>query len=368
CTGSGKEANPFDDLCIDANIDTLTEKKKSFIQNCDSLNIQTLLGRATCSVEITTCLANPFDTTGEGCDPAAYEDVLADFCADPTTTFNNNCRDGMHGDAGAVNTAREQLALSCRTAGNTGCSQPINGINGLSVADCSANPYLTTDGCFENDAFVTERMRFTMCVTAGTSFDTLCDIEDKPNTHVGTVTAIRVARGTNCAGLDVDARDGRCGNEDGIGGTYIAAYCATGNTVGAHNNARDCPTTAYADANPNLSQSDNVALADFTASNTNQPLNSTGTALLPAFAAPQNPLSEHGDANFIVGLRDSLLLTPFAGQTLSNDSTLTLGALADTPAPTNDGFALGTITTTVTSAQKLYVGFLSNTSLGNPVT
>ena len=27
CTGSGKEANPFDTLCKDANIDTLTEKK-----------------------------------------------------------------------------------------------------------------------------------------------------------------------------------------------------------------------------------------------------------------------------------------------------------------------------------------------------
>ncbi len=287
--------------------------------------------------------------------------MLAHFCAAPASTFDDNCIDGTHGAMGAVNTARKNLAFSCRTGSNTGCGQFIGGNDEITVAACTANPYLITDGCDENEAFATERTRFAMCADATDDpFNGLCDIESNPATQESTAISIRKARGTVCVGLSAAERITKnCGDEI-TPDDYIRVYCQEEPT--AANNHRDCPTTAYKNENPNLGASDDVSLADFNTSNKNQPLNAEGTALLTGIIATgEADESANPKANFIVG--DS------AGLSLGTSATTNP---ANTPArdlkldDATDGFAI--VSAGATGERRHYVGILSGTNLGNPVT
>ncbi|MCA8834352.1 MAG: hypothetical protein K8953_04625, partial [Proteobacteria bacterium] len=108
------------------------------------------------------------------------------YCTTPATTFTDGCAtDGSHDGAnGMVLAVRKALAETCRDGTSAGCTQPADGLSGKSVAECSANPYDTTDtlSCANNPAFTTERMvRNDLCISSTSEptsnpFDGLCEV------------------------------------------------------------------------------------------------------------------------------------------------------------------------------------------------
>ncbi len=292
-------------------------------------------------------------------------------CTTPATTFKTGCVTTGEHDESAGNTVlavRKTLTLDCLLGGiknptdgvlGDDCKEPIAGDGGtISVAECNRNPYLKTDNCNTNDAFVDRRMsRDSTCNNPGSSFDSACDIESESATQEDAATKIRVARGRAC--LDGYTEDGGatpalCGNEN-TNGDYIAAYC---NDPAQVNNIANCPMT-YATANP-VQSGDvaNVALL------TSKALNAEGQELLTILE--KNTTSDtHAAANFIQGDNASLNLAN-GNVSTENNALLTLGALEDPTRQTEHGFALGS--SFHTSGQKLYVGLLAGTDLGAPLT
>ena len=291
-------------------------------------------------------------------------------CTTPATTFKTGCVTTGEHDESAGNTVlavRKTLTLDCLLGGiknptdgvlGDDCKEPIAGDGGtISVAECNRNPYLKTDNCNTNDAFVDRRMsRDSTCNNPGSSFDSACDIEGESATQEDAATKIRVARGRAC--LDGYTEDGGatpalCGNEN-TNGDYIAAYC---NDPAQVNNIANCPMT-YATANP-VQSGDvaNVALL------TSKALNAEGQELLTILE--KNTTSDtHAAANFIQGDNASLNLAN-GNVSTENNALLTLGALEDPTRQTEHGFALGS--SFHTSGQKLYVGLLAGTDLGAPL-
>ncbi|MCA8835647.1 MAG: hypothetical protein K8953_11245, partial [Proteobacteria bacterium] len=107
---------------------------------------------------------------------------------------------------------RKALAETCRTSDMAdGCAQAADGLSGKSVADCSANPYDTTDtlSCAENPAFTTERMvRNTLCISSeepsSNPFDALCGVFPMINTQrVAYCNTPTTAWEDRCSGSDV---------------------------------------------------------------------------------------------------------------------------------------------------------------------
>ena len=94
-----------------------------------------------------------------------------------------------------VNVARARVALACNvevTTGIDGCDTFANGVDGATVATCSANPFSGTDGCGANIAF--NGIRTGICTTEATSFNPNC----ADATYAGSA-AVRAALIAKCA-------------------------------------------------------------------------------------------------------------------------------------------------------------------------
>nr|MCA8835253.1 hypothetical protein [Pseudomonadota bacterium] len=84
-----------------------------------------------------------------------------------------------------ANSARKTLANSCsQDPSPTGCGNSITGVaSGISVRDCVAKPYATTDGCNTNKAIDGVRLALDYkCLSGGTNpFDGDCTSSEYPN-------------------------------------------------------------------------------------------------------------------------------------------------------------------------------------------
>ncbi len=261
--------------------------------------------------------------------------------------------------AAGADSVRSRLAASCAddpaSSQRPRCTQPLNGVSGITVNDCGKNPFLKTDICSKNVAFDQVRIdRSNTCTTALFSFATKCNIAqaDVPNTDTTYLGKLALARGEACATGVEGAIN--CGLEaDGAGITnYLGTYCNAGdNTATARDNLTHCPVR-YAGKNPTTNAPVTVDSLTGTA------LNATGTALLPTFIATRMAnATDNAPSNFIVGGTDKLNL----GQSQTNDKTLQLSAL-DESEDDNSGFAVASIGST-----NSYVGLLSETNLGRPL-
>ena len=170
------------------------------------------------------------------------------------------------------------------------------------------------------------------------------------------------ARGRACLDGYVDSTTGqrpaRCGYENNVGkDVYI--YCES---VGFRN-VKECPT-AYARNNPAVSS---VSLADFTRTGKNQPLNSDGTAPLTTIVASGGASLADTDSNLITGGADSLDLG-LADNKTSGHGIVRLSRIGDHH-DSDSGFATagGFIDNGGTDVYKQYVGLLSGTDLGAPL-
>ncbi|MCA8834743.1 MAG: hypothetical protein K8953_06605, partial [Proteobacteria bacterium] len=100
----------------------------------------------------------------------------------------------------------------CRIDGGAdGCAQPADGLNGQTVAQCSANPYDTTDttvNCADNLAFNAERTaRNTLCTSAPSGsdpFNGLCDV------FTGGSRDIVAQRTAHCSTSRINPWDVKC--------------------------------------------------------------------------------------------------------------------------------------------------------------
>ena len=143
-----------------------------WLTTCNSENVADINSRIS-DARATICIENREIITGG-----------ADGVADRMSLFNSACNGLAHSTNGlTVALARIALAEMCRTNDMAdGCDQPADGLNGKSVADCSANPYDTTDtlSCAGNDAFNAERTARNNLCTSSTSgsdpFNALCDV------------------------------------------------------------------------------------------------------------------------------------------------------------------------------------------------
>ena len=186
---------------------------------------------AKCTKAIDDCNDNPFSQTafnGGACDALAFAGAFVPHCEKPenawedrcnafvgqggvmatrtmicttaATSFTKGCVDGTHGAMGAVDGAQEALALTCvDTPDADGCTNPVNGVSGTTVADCSANPFSTTLGCFDNGIFEKQRVaRISLCTVAATSFNELCKKLDVAGTNETRLGDIAIARTNFC--------------------------------------------------------------------------------------------------------------------------------------------------------------------------
>ncbi|MCA8834323.1 MAG: hypothetical protein K8953_04480, partial [Proteobacteria bacterium] len=262
--------------------------------------------------------------------------------------------------AAGADSVRGFLARSCAddpaSSGRPRCTQPLNGVSGITVNDCGKNPHLKADICFKNVAFDQVRISLVSTCTAPLfSFATKCDVAqaDVSKTDATYLNKLALARGEACA-TGVAGATG-CGVEaDGAGITnYLGTYCNAGdNTATARDNLTHCPAR-YAGKNP-VNDGDLANVATLT----EKALNATGTALLPTFIADGAAnATDDAPSNFIVGGAGALNL----GQSQTNDKTLKLSAL-DESEDDNSGFAVASIGST-----NYYVGLLSETNLGRPL-
>nr|MCA8834143.1 hypothetical protein [Pseudomonadota bacterium] len=127
------------------------------------------------------------------------------FCETPDKTYTTGCTTAI----GNVLDVRRQLALSCSGAGSggNGCGQLITATGTITVATCSANPFLTTDGCNTDTGFDTERTtRRALCTTAGATFapfDSKCNPATATDaTYLSDVATARDSYCADTAGFD----------------------------------------------------------------------------------------------------------------------------------------------------------------------
>ena len=185
---------------------------------------------AKCTKAIDDCNDNPFSQTafnGGACDALAFAGAFVPHCEKPenawedrcnafvgqggvmatrtmicttaATSFTKGCVDGTHGAMGAVDGAQEALALTCvDTPDADGCTDSVNDM-GTTVAQCSANPFSTTLGCFDNGIFEKQRVaRISLCTVAATSFNELCKNLDVAGTNETRLGDIDIARTNFC--------------------------------------------------------------------------------------------------------------------------------------------------------------------------
>ncbi|MGU9962827.1 MAG: hypothetical protein ACNYPD_01840 [Candidatus Halichondribacter symbioticus] len=163
-------------------------------------------------VDIATARAThcttPESSFNDRCLNEAYPDTLAlreSFCTQPVNLFTKVCTDA--GVAGG-NSARTALAELCSTnAEAAGCNQFVDGISGLTIAQCSANPFNTNNGCDDNTSFTALRTtRTTLCETVGEQFNPLCNDFDDIDT--ARTTYCTVGAGSFDADCELGHADG----------------------------------------------------------------------------------------------------------------------------------------------------------------
>ncbi len=283
-------------------------------------------------------------------DVASASDYVGGFVA---ASAEVNCTaDGTPFDVGCTNNAaaRAALATSCRSGqggsrhGTVACSQFINGVDGLTIAECIHRPHRTTSGCNTNPAFVPERRSIVwLCTHPMYAFSYQCD--PFPDTQAGHQATINAARG----GLCIAAGDGFipprglvCGSET-TADSLIKDYCES--TAGLTNLA-ECPKN-YVTANGDAAEVSVPAIG----TGENQLLNSDGSGALTVIPAVPPQGTSFYATNFIGIAAGSI--TP-----LTLNSTHKGLRLADE----EDGFAFG-----ISGTKKLYIGLLAGTSLGAPL-
>ena len=245
--------------------------RKDLVDDCLEENPAPENG-ATCTDAIKACIDNPFSQTafnGEPCDAAAFinaflphcektanaweadcnayvgqGEVMATrtaICETPATSFRAGCEDGAYAGT-ARDTAQETLALTCvDTPDADGCTNPVDGVSGTTVAQCSANPFSTALDCFGNNIFEKQRVaRINLCTEAANSFNPLCGIFDEvAGTNKDRLGGITMARDTYCretsdpADIDgncVDIKDMFCDGAD-AGDKPHADVCGTDNVA-----------------------------------------------------------------------------------------------------------------------------------------
>ena len=241
--------------------------RKDLVDDCLEENPAPENG-ATCTDAIKACIDNPFSQTafnGEPCDAAAFinaflphcektanaweadcnayvgqGEVMATrtaICETPATSFRAGCEDGAYAGT-ARDTAQETLALTCvDTPDADGCTNPVDGVSGTTVAQCSANPFSTALDCFGNNIFEKQRVaRINLCTEAANSFNPLCGIFDEvAGTNKDRLGGITMARDTYCrettdpADIDgncVDIKTAFCDGDD-AGDKPHAAVCGS---------------------------------------------------------------------------------------------------------------------------------------------
>ena len=165
-TANGCDTNVGFDATRTARTALCAASATPFDRLCDSL-VDIATARTTHCTTAETSFA-------ENCNDPAYpktDDVRTSFCTQPANLFISLCS-GVTG----VSNARTALALACfENAASAGCSQFVNGISGLTIAQCSANPFNTANDCHDNTSFIALRTaRTTLCETSAQYFNPLC--------------------------------------------------------------------------------------------------------------------------------------------------------------------------------------------------
>ena len=257
-------------------------------------------------------------------------------CSEDGTPFHVDCPNNP--------AEQKKLANACFAGGvkhgTPQCNQFINGVDGLRIADCNANPYRTTSGCAGDPAFVeARRIHRAFCVSTAGNFDIKCDILS--DTETDHIRIIHLVRGRACVrgGDSFNPPRGVCGSEETAG--YIQDYCGTAEGTAS----TEVCKMAYSLANPTLALVD----VSWLGSRLRKSATDTATVIAEGMANTEND----DPANFIVGGAGAL----DTGLTQTNDDTFRLNEL-DNRADANSGFAVAIAT------QKYYVGLLSGTALG----
>ncbi|MGU9963369.1 MAG: hypothetical protein ACNYPD_04595 [Candidatus Halichondribacter symbioticus] len=346
----GTNVNPFASVCAVAIAGSLDTVQQTFcggtartathsVNECNGILDGLCMGAN--SVKTGQGAAG-YDCLGDSTTNVAAERVS--FCETPATTYTTGCTTLI----GEVLVVRKQLALDCVATGvsGTGCGQEV--ATGLTVATCSANPFLNAcevSGVIE--AFNPVRSaRKTLCTTAATSFDPLCNNLLSNPGETATLTFmgdLEIARGRGCLDSVQGATD--CGAENDGSGDYVDVYCnAKGITDIANcplNYASQNATTVTAVTVPGIGTGEN------------QLLNSDGSDALTVIAANGADDTNDADANFIGITGGTALLASGAGHNNFNGLVL---------ADTVSGFDFARSAT-----NKLYVGLSEDTNLGAPL-
>ncbi len=190
--------NPFDTNC-DINVydrevrarltngDTITELQTSRIAECRTrptgANFDKLcngFANGATGGTIVDCLANPFNRSND-CNNnpgfGAERDARTTLCTATGTLFDSLC-DNLDPTEGLnVERTRITLAEACVNNPQTeGCDVFINGQDGLTVAQCSANPSIADNNCNTDEAFNSVRStRTSLCSVGAQRFNSLCD-------------------------------------------------------------------------------------------------------------------------------------------------------------------------------------------------
>ncbi|MCA8833636.1 MAG: hypothetical protein K8953_01000, partial [Proteobacteria bacterium] len=127
---------------------------------------------------VAMCNTDPFLDTGCGASPLFNAGRMS-ICTTDATSFHAGCSEATYTGTDA---ARTSFAEACAAGTVTaGCDTAyLNGVDGLTVATCNANPFDTANDCATNSAFDAERTaRNTLCAAdASTAFDTRCEIAE----------------------------------------------------------------------------------------------------------------------------------------------------------------------------------------------
>ncbi|MCA8833536.1 MAG: hypothetical protein K8953_00495, partial [Proteobacteria bacterium] len=200
------------------------------------------------AVRVTHC-TTPESSFTDRCLNEAYPDTIklrTSFCTQPANLFTKACTDaGLQGG----NSARTALAALCSTnAAAAGCNQFVNGISGITIAQCSANPFNADNGCHENTSFDGLRTtRRTLCETVGQQFNPLCN--DFPDIGTARTTYCTVGAGSFDADCELAYADGAAAARKEFArlcrsATTPRADCATTIVVGGVSVA-DCVANPY---------------------------------------------------------------------------------------------------------------------------
>ncbi|MCA8834794.1 MAG: hypothetical protein K8953_06860, partial [Proteobacteria bacterium] len=144
-TGDLTGSDPFAPICSDGsatavidNFDKLEEQEEF----CGDTRLETGTRVGDCATIYSgLCIgtklfvdgvgAGGFDCSGDG----AFDDARLNFCKIDATSFNANCNEE---DYNGTDAARISLAETCRgTPADTGCGDFVNGVDGVTVADCT---------------------------------------------------------------------------------------------------------------------------------------------------------------------------------------------------------------------------------------